>query len=323
MNAEEERADSVALSYGLPDELARPAAEQLRDSLAALWHAAFGRQAGGLRPDLEALRKYFDPVAQGKRLRTALLQIEKVSVQGSLANVQALRVDGDRLLISPEGRVALELVVRGLKAGEGPVIVDQAAALRWERDLLSLYREWGRHRLNSVIDLLGGGDKPLQLPSIGAALTLLINRSDSPERAITRFPPGTARDVVDRVFRTCADAFAQQIVSSERRVPDKERLIGGWLLGEISRRVPDALHSSDEEGVFVERARRGDLIRLVAGELRRRDVELRTFEDAFDTLVLELRQHSQELAGYGLLFERPANTRDLRRDLVAAWAAAG
>lgn len=312
---------SKARTFGLPEQLARSSAVHLREVLVDLWIACHGGPPAGVRPDLELHRRFFDPVAQGKRLREALLTIEPVPLLGPLPDAQAVVVDGERILITPEGRVAIDLLERALDVPGSNVEIDLALAARWEHDLLVLYRDWGRHRLRSVINLLGGGDKPLQIPAIGAVLTLLINRSDSPERAITRFPPGPPRDVIDDVFRSCAQVFAQQLAPSARRASNKERLISGWTLGEIARRMPDALHSSDERGVYVVAARRRELLGLVVQELKRRDVSDRHLEDAFDALVREFRRRSQALAGYGLLFERPAETSDLRQTLLSAWAA--
>lgn len=309
-------------TFGLTDRLPRSAAEQLHGVLIDLWGACHHRPPAGVRLDLELHRRFFDPVAQGKRLREALLTVESVALPGPLAKAQAIVVDSERTLITPEGRIALELLDRALDMAGSHVAVDQRLAAHWERNLLDLYRDWGRHRLQSVVNLLGGGDKPLQIPAIGAVLTLLINRSESPERAIKRFPPGTARDVIDGVFRSCAHAFAQQLAPSTRRAGDKERLISGWTLGEIARRMPDALHSSDEEGVYVVGNRRRELIGLLVVELRRRsDIDEPLLDDAFDALTREFGRRAQELAGYGMLFERPTETARLRRMLLDAWAA--
>ncbi|MHB8233804.1 MAG: hypothetical protein ACYDHT_04050 [Solirubrobacteraceae bacterium] len=320
MNDQTEPASSALESFGLPERLPRYAAEQLHGTLTELWLMCHRRYPGALRPDLELHRHYFDPVAQGKRLRQALLSISPFTAPGPLAPSQAIPVDSDRLLITPEGRVALELLDVALGEHSDGVRLDGELALRRERDLLTLYRDWGRHRLRSVIDLLGGGEKPLQVPAVAGVLTLLVNRSDSQERAIKRFPPGVARDVIDGVFRSCANAFSQQLAPSIRRASDKERLISGWTLGEITRRMPDALHNSDDQGIYVVASRREELVRFLVAELaRRNDVDLQSLEEAFDALVREFKAHAQALAGYALLFERPAETVRLRGLLVSAW----
>ena len=305
--------------FGLPPAMARQAATTLQDGLERLWEACHQRPIGGLRSDLESHHRYFNPVAQGKRLRTALLDIDPVSLPASVSRVQAIAVDEERSLITPEGRVALELVMRALEKKGEDIELSETLARQRERDLLALYRDWNRHRLASIIDLLGGGKKPLQNPAIGGVLTLLVNRSDVPERAITRFPPGTARDVIDDVFRSCANAFAQEIAPSSRRSETKERLISGWTLGEVKRRMPDALYSSDEDGVYVVKDRAKDLVSLLVAELQKRGYDRGRVEDSFDALVREFKRRSQELAGYGLLFERPTDTARLRKSLFDAW----
>lgn len=322
MSVSQEQRDTPSLTFGLDPEISRVAAEQLHKVLCSLWVACHQQSPAGVRPDLDLHRRYFDPVAQGRRLRHALLSLDPVVLPGPILPVQAITVDVQRVLITPEGRIAIELLGRALDGPGDAVVIDQALAARRERDLLWIYREWGYHRLRSVINLLGGGDKPLQIPAIGGVLTLLINRCDSPERAMKRFGPGTARDVIDDVFRTCADEFAQQLMPSSRRSRRKERLISGWTLGEVTRRMPDALHSSDEQGIFIVANRRPALISLLVAELqRRRDLDQRRFADAFDALTEEFSRRAQALAGYGLLFERPAETAQLKAEFVKAWTA--
>ncbi len=314
-------APSPVSTFGLADAMSRSAALHLHGVLLQLWDACHHRQPAGVRHDLELHRRFFDPVATGKRLREALPTIDAVESPEVLSPAQAIAIGSGRLLITPEGRVALELLERALAStDELEVKLDLRLAARWERALLDLYRDWGRHRLRSVVDLLGGGDKPLQIPAIGATLTLLVNRSDEPERAIKRFEPGTARDVIDEAFRSCAQAFAQQLAPSERRSSTKERLISGWTLHEVTRRIPDALCISEDQGVFVVAGRRRDVIGLLVAELkRRRGIDEQLLMDAFDALVREFSRRAQPLAGYGLLFERPVETARLRRMLLETW----
>ena len=315
---------SVTAVFGLPTWLPRHDAGRTLDQLEGLWRACHGQAPSSLRFDVELHRKrFFDPVSQGKRLREALSTITPDAPVSGLSPLHTIAVDDRRTLITPEGRVAIELLARALDSEAATVAPPTGLADRWERELLGLYREWGRHRLNSVVNLLGGGDKPLQYPAIGGTLTLLVNRSDAPERAIKRFPPGTSRDVIDSAFRSCAHAFAQELAPSSKRSPEKERLISGWTLHEVTRRMPDGLRISDEGGVYVVGERRNELISLLGAELRRREsIERTLLEDAFDALVREFARRAQELAGFGLLFERPAETARLRQLLLDAWAAA-
>jgi hypothetical protein len=317
--------DDALSEFGLPAQLPRRVAEQMVDALVRLWQIAHDQSPGALRPDLAAHHSYFDPVAQGRRLREAFLSLEPAEHSSAvLTTPMFLQVDGQRFLITPEGRIALALLQQALSQQGTEVVLDTAAARSYERELLALYREWGRHRQRQVIDLMGGGRSPLQLPAIGAALTLLVNRSDSAERAITRFPKGErAAQNVDHAFFACAEAFANALGSADRaakrKTTQKEGLISGWTLGEVRRRLPDALVLT-KSAVHVAANQQGPLMDLLVAELRRRKgASIGGFEDAFDALLEAFRAQSEVLAGYGLLFERPSYTAQLREDLMRRW----
>jgi hypothetical protein len=312
--------------FGLPPQMQRRVAEQLSEKLSELWQAAHRRPPGALRPDLAAQHSYFDPVAQGRRLREAMLEIEPVDLPaGLVAGEMRLDVDGQRVLITPEGRIALALLNNALQAPGQEVQLNAELAWRQEHELLALYREWGRHRQRQVVDYLGGGTRPLQIPAIGAALTLLVNRADSPDRSIRRFEAQqrTARRTIDEAFFSCADAFAEVFAAPggapKRKTKEKEQLISGWTLHEITRRLPDALILTDT-AVYVAPGHQSRLLDLLVAELRRRKKgSAGVLEDAFDALVTAFHKHAEALAGYGLLYERSSNTKRLREDLLRRW----
>lgn len=321
--------DDALSEFGLPAHLPRRVGAQMAEALTRLWQAAHDQPPGALRPDLAAHRNYFDPVALGRRLREAFLSLDPVEVpSGLLPSPVLLQIDGQRLLITPEGRIALALLQKALAQPGAELVLDSAAARRYEKELLALYREWGRHRQRQVVDLIGGGKNPLQLPAIGAALTLLVNRSDSPERAIKRFPKGErATQNVDHAFFACAEAFANALGPAERaakrKTTKKEGLISGWTLGEVRRRLPDALVLT-KTAVHVAPNQQGPLMDLLVAELRRRKgASLHGFEEAFEALLEAFRTQSEVLAGYGLLFERPSYTEQLRTGLVQRWRQQG
>src|SRR3954454_13839840 len=85
-------APSAATTFGLSERLPRPAAEQLHAVLVNLWDACHHRPPAGMRADLELHRRFFDPVAQGKRLREALLTIDAIALPGPLDDAQAITV---------------------------------------------------------------------------------------------------------------------------------------------------------------------------------------------------------------------------------------
>lgn len=305
---------------GLPKQIKRPDAERLLGDLTVLWQMASGHAVGGWLADLDDLRELFDPVATGRRLRARLVGLPGASGLGPIDERHALVVPPDGLLITPEGRAAIEMLRRGLAAADiACVTLDETLAIRLTGDLLDAYRLWGRHRLTSTIKLMDGGAAPLQLPAIGTVVTLLINRCDAQTRALPRFdkqdnPRG--QDDIDSVVFSCSEAFGSTIKASPRRKPGKERLISGWYLGEINRRLPGALQMS--ERLYVEPEKRGELVAFLGRELSRRNVDERRCQDAFDEAVQELRRRAPTLALYDVLYERPRDTERLGASLLAA-----
>ena len=177
----------------------------LVSALRRSWTATIGGPPGDLEGDLRETRRWFDPVAQGQRLRRELAALDPLPED--LADPQppfTVAVGTGKWLVTPEGRCALDLLEHLPKDRPGHVITDEQLA-PYERRLALLYREWSRHRLRSVVALLAGTTKPLQIPAVGVVIALLVNRSTSDERALTRFVAGPERDVVDkRLLRTCS-----------------------------------------------------------------------------------------------------------------------
>ena len=312
---------SIISALTLPAELERADAERLLQDLTTLWQSASGRTIAGWLTDLEDLHVLFDPVATGKRLRKELLALPEAHTAGPVSPAHALIVPIGRLLITPEGRAAIELLRRGIRASDGArVTLDETLARRLAADLLDHYRRWGRHRLSTTIELMQGGAAPLQLPAIGTVVTLLINRCDSPSRTLPRFDKQTnprGQDDIDTVVFNCSETFGSAIKASPRRKPGKERLISGWYLGEVNRRLPGALHTSHR--LYVEPAMRDELIALIGRELRRRDVDERRVIDGFEEAVQEFRRRAATLALYDAHFERPRDTDRLCVSLSEAW----
>lgn len=319
-------------TFGVAQEMPRAVAVELRRLLGELWQVAHGRAPLGLKPDLLDHQRYFDPVATGRRLRSALADIAPVELPTAFPEPLVIRIDSVRALITPEGRAAIELLDAALGDSNSTVHIDGELAQRLERELLGLYRGWSMKRLTQVIDYLAGSGEKLRIPAIGATLTLLVNRSDSPDRPIHRFAPDENRAAqikVDEAFFRAAGAFAREVPVARRRssterdaTAQKERLISGWTLHEVIRRLPGAL-VIDAEKVHVVPGHVDEVLDFIAQELKRRkNVDRTTVEAAFDALVREFRQQAPALAGFGMLYERPGDTARLRELLLDRFDAA-
>jgi hypothetical protein len=294
-------------------------ARGLRDELGELWLDATGTTPHALDVDLEMLRKrFFDPVAQGKRLRDELIGLPPRPAAATLPEPLRMVIDDQRAVITPEGRAAIELL-EGAERLETSVALSETHARHLEWVLLEHYRRWGRHRIEQVIALLG--DEALRPPVIGVLLTLLANRSIGPSRAVLRYLEGPERDAIDEAFREPVGRFAKAIDPRQRRSTAKERLISGWTLHEVTRRYPAAIRLEEGDGVsrvYIAEGAESRLLDVVASALARKRVGVATAGAAFDDLVQALRDQGQTLAAYGMFFERPGETRRLREALLQA-----
>ncbi len=308
---------------GLPEYLERDTAQRLESVLARIWAAAVGAPPGGLEADLRVCRRWFDPVAQGQRLRRELSALEPLPLDLPDLGAPLTFAVGDReSLVTPEGRCALDLL-RHLP--DRPVhVISDVQLLPYDRLLAVLYRDWARHRLQSVVDLLTGSTKPLQIPAAGVVIALLVNRCTTERRALTRFAAGSAREVVDRAFFTPVQAFADILAPSQHRNRSDPRLVSGWMLYEARRRLGDGLVLQDARNgidgkVWIQPQAEGQVIEVVTRDLIRGHRARATperFANAYDALVAALRLELPKLAGFGLVHERPLDTRQLRERLL-------
>jgi hypothetical protein len=311
----------------LPDAIDDNVAAAMKSSLDTLWRVAMGRAPAELVADLEDSRRWFDPVAQGQRLRRELARLPEVPPRViAVEPPLVVMIGSSKALVTPEGRCALDLL-RRLPAGHSVHLISDRDLFSYDRLLARLYRDWSRHRLHSVLDLLAGTTNPLQLPAAGVVIALLVNGSTSEQRALTRFAGGRERELVDEAFFEAVDAFVRTLVPRPATRGGDPSLISGWMLYEAGRRLG--------ESIVIEDARAGRdgrvwirdedaVISMVGRDLARGHRVRPSVDDlerAFDALVAALRQNLPRLAGFGLVHERPANTQQLRTRLSRSLAA--
>jgi hypothetical protein len=307
----------------LPDRLSVVSAGEMERALLELWRLTVGTAPLELSQDLALLRRWFDPVAQGGRLRKELAALPAIPENWRNPGAPYVMSVGDaKWLVTPEGRCVLELL-RTSERGEQYLSLREADVTALERELLRLYRDWSRHRLDSVIGLLQGTTKPLQVAAAGVLVALLVNRSTAEDRAMIRFSGGTARDVVDQAFFAAVHAFSS-VLSPNRRSSSDPRLISGWMLYEAGRRIGDGLVVTDAKDasqgkVFIRPGTEEHVLTVVARDLARGNrarVSLLSLSKAYDNLVEEFRRELPRLAAYGLAYERPSETARLRERLL-------
>lgn len=307
---------------GHPEDLARVDSTVALAALTSIWTETMGAEPADLEEDLALARRWFDPVAQGQRLRRELLALDATTVDGVPGPPWTLAVAPATHLVTPEGRCLIDyLSNRCANRPEGSTakIVDA-----YDRLLGSLYREWSRHRIESVVGLLAGTDKPLQIPAAGVVIALLVNRCTDERRALTRFAGGPNKDLVDRAFFAPVQRFADVLAPSGRRDRSNQTFVSGWMLYEARRRLGYGLEVRDARGgndgkVWIRPDAVPFVIRRVAQDLSRGHRAHATpdlFADAFDALVEELRVQLPSLAAFGLIHERPRDTARLRAQFL-------
>jgi hypothetical protein len=308
---------------GIEGSIARVEAERIRGALTAAWVSTMGQTPGALADDLELAKRWFDPVAQGQRLRRELAEMRELPMAlDDPGPPWTLYVGSNRWLVTPEGRCAVDLLQQFPHDRE-VWMIPEVAVTSYDRHLGTMYRDWSRHRLESVVALLEGTTKPLQIPAAGVVITLLVNGNVGEERPLVRFAAESARDVVDRAIFAVVNAFADVLAPSRRGKRDA-RLSSGWMLYEARRRLGDALvledfHGTTDGGVWIRADRVDHVIDVVTRDLARGHRARATpsqFTAAFDALVDALRAQLPSLAGFGLNHERPVTTRRLRERLV-------
>jgi hypothetical protein len=309
---------------GIGGALERVRVEALIEVLRTAWTVTMGKAPGNLEEDLEASRRWFDPVAQGQRLRRELSVLPQFpDTLEDPGPPMSFRVGPRRWLVTPEGRLALEFL-ESLSKDLDNHAIDYEQLAPYVRRLALLYRRWSRHRLQSVVDLLAGTTKPLQISAAGVVIALLVNRCTSEQRSLTRFSSGSAREVVDRAFFAPVQAFATTLAQSKRRSSADARLVSGWMLYEARRRLGDGLVVIDARGglngkVWIQSDAVPDIVDIVTRDLargHRARPTVERFASAYDALVTELRRQLPTLAGFGLVHERPLETRRLRERLL-------
>lgn len=310
---------------GLPELLSEAERTALLNGLARIWESTMGQPPGDVDSDLEACRRWFDPVAQGQRLRRQISELPLLPTHLTIpAAPMTLRIDDHRALVTPEGRCALDLLLKLEESRVNEHVILPTTLVPYERRLARLYQRWSRHRLESVLELLAGGSKPLQIPAAGVIVALLVNRCDSEDRALTRFADGEAKEIVDRAFFAPVQAFSDVLSPSGRRNRTNPKLVSGWMLYEARRRLGEGLVVVDaRQGangkVWIRPERREEVLDRVCSDLargHRTRANPQTLGEAYDALVDELRKSLPTLAGFGLVHERRRNTEGLRRQLV-------
>lgn len=317
--------------FGLKDELARDEAYVLELTLTAVLSAQCGHDLTqaralveptieGLEVALDSLKRWFDPIASGKRLRDEVGRLPRVSIDvPSTANQLLLAVGRDRWLVTPEGVVVLWLIQRAHldEPTSDLTIFRQRHRLDGLETLAAVYKSWNEQRLRGVTDLLQKETATLRPTAAGLLFVLLVNRNTDRSR---RLPPPRSAAESDEISRAIALptlAFAHALSGQEKASERGLDLYRGWALGELARRLGEGLHRGSD-GVWI------DPEWELSARLRLREalVGRDGVREAIDDSLDAYEKIRPVLSGLNIAFERPSNTRRIREQLLG-WTSRG
>ena len=302
---------------GVPRVLERGAAERLVSGLDALWRAQ--GEAAGAVDDRSIKKAWFDPLARGGRLRTALDSLPATAevVPGELpaefSPPLVMEVGQDRLVVTLEGRTLANLLrdqIEGSPTGS-------RVRLRWadtdsaDSQLMAEYRAAAMAKLESVVRLRAGSAAPLLPQAIGGVLLLLLNGNIGPARGLRRPKSEDDRRAVDTAVASMVSDFAERIAPSRRgRTASAYSLYGGYAMTEARRRLGSDLTRNPIS--LTEGSRERVTERLIT-DLIRRGTTRQEAIDALELLIAEYEKRRPQLALYGLAQGGPSDTAALRR----------
>lgn len=325
---------------GREADLTKGSADLLLNALIELWNQqaaqlkarprTFNELADfeSLESDLVKLRHWFNPTATGRRLREAFDQLPQVrpNFVANFGNLEEFgdlieEVDARRVLVSPEGRVAMWIIAAGLSIAESTAsddllwISQQQVTMAWAT-LHRTYLEWNRQRLRDVSGLLREETATFRPSAVALLLVLLINRNTAEERRLPAPTEASLSSDVSRAIAQPALAFTRALGGSRDSKADARGLeiYRGWAIGEIARRLGSGFHR--EDGIWIDES--AVLIaedRLVAALAGRPHKQLR---HALDALRNEYERVRPLLTTLGIAHERPSVTKRLVGKILRA-----
>jgi hypothetical protein len=319
-------------TFGVEAEMDLVDARRIRDDLRKIWIAQVPGSADpapnldqALETDLQALKRWFDPIASGKRLRQQLSSGAETDESPWIPEPSLLIVDPRHHLVTPEGRVLLWMLDRAISdaGGGSSVYISNDVSQTGLGILAQTYKAWNRQRVDGVLALMGGRASTLRPTAAGLLLVLLINRNTAPERALPG--AGSAKDLseMSQAIATPAIAFARQLNATDRASERGLDLYRGWAMGEIARRLGSGLHQGSR-GIWIDPESESVAKQRLIESLADRSAPFRErLPAAVDAALVEYNRVRPALSGLGLAFERPSNTRRLVEQILEVAAADG
>lgn len=287
--------------FGVPLSLEPMTVDQCVRILSRSWIELMGTQPGDLDEDLTVLARVFASGAKARVLKDAVYSLPPARPEDRLLPAETLvQVDGGSL-ITPEGRILLDVLAGLQRAGRTTIEVsEQVSALQRAVALRAMWqRTWLKKQFEGT----------LSAPPLGAALFLLVNGSIGPESALV-LPAADADDRdLGRIVLPLIAAFSAAVGG---RVPETDVGVREhWAFSQVSRILGrDVAREPSSAGtvMYVRPGRQAPFLDEVASRLAKL-VDVHRRGVAVTGLVEGYRRIRGELAALGQMHEDPTATR--------------
>jgi hypothetical protein len=272
------------------------------------WVALMGRPPHLLKADLDTMAPLFANGASPKNVKARVYALPKADAETRrLPREVVLIIDGCAL-VTPEGRILLDLLLDLQRTGEGEIDVDrQLSALT---TATALRGEWHARWLHNQFE------SSISAPVLGAALFLLINGSVGESHALL-MPSDSERDrELGAVVMPLIADFSKSLGGSTPATDAGIRQ--HWTFTQLSRLLGrDIAREKAQHGTatFIRIGREKNLLEELASRLERaadanrRYIAVADFTDGY-------RRARGPLAALGQMHEDPTTTRRITDRLL-------
>jgi hypothetical protein len=290
---------SAATLFGAPLGYTGDELENWISDLERVWMMFSGTPVATLDEDLDRLGKVFSG-ASGRSLRSAFAELPDAGTRVQrLPEQVALQSDG-RSLITPEGRILLEVLHR-LRAG-GLQVIDRdgqlGALTRAVEARGGWYAAWARRQLSGT----------LSPPVLGAAIFLVVNGSIGRPFAF-RMPVDEAADKqLGALVLPIVGGFS--VAMGGKSPPTDAGIQSNWVFTQVSRFLTrDVAREGGDFGtdMYVREGRESALLTNLRRRLAKYSGEQRRY--ALQELATSYREARGALLAAGVSHEEPVHTR--------------
>lgn len=308
---------SASTLFGIPRGMDADERAGIEDFLRSAWKAQFGRSPSTLTGDIDRLKDMFKTGASAKRLRETVSALAMVMGPRIELPAEVFVPTGDkRGLVTPEGRILLEELVRMREADE--LVLSRDAVARANAKAASTYGAWQREWLAQQVT--GTGLRP---GSYGFVLFLLVNGSVDRSRGLPLPAAGDRERQLAQSVAPVIDAFAKAIGGKPMSAREASRLRSNWRVTEARRQLFGRVmrEDADNDALFWigdEDATINDIARRLAG---RSDLTLDRLERASRLAVEAHAEARPALSAMGVAHDRRAHTERVLRRLLERFTA--